>query len=353
MRTNRDTIINVVLWVLLSFVIYLLFESTQDVEVSPAVDALVWGFTGWLIVSGAQRLLMRGTHRHRDMRRNVRSLALRMLTLSPLAAVLWGLSQGVILSVIAGNAGIRQTSTSFAEVFEVVAIHAFAVVALLALPLSLTLQRTSFELREQQLIAENALQAARLDLLRSQLDPHFLFNVLNSIVELVHEDADRADNMICQLSGLLRGSLTLHASFVTFSQELAWVSTYLELQKTRFEGKLDVQVNVENIALDISVPPFILQPLLENAIKYSARCEAPVKISLDIHSDNDAVNIVIRNPLPHLVEHVQAAKGFGVGLSNVQQRLSLLYGDRAKLSLIRREISAEVILRLPRLEQTS
>ena len=122
-------------------------------------------------------------------------------------------------------------------------------------------------LRESQL--ETHLVEAQLQALQRQLQPHFLFNTLNTISALMHRDVDAADNMIAKLSDLLRISLhNVGVQEVTLKQELDFLSKYLEIEQTRFRDRLTVVFDVQPDTLDALVPNLVLQPLVENSIKH-------------------------------------------------------------------------------------
>jgi hypothetical protein len=124
------------------------------------------------------------------------------------------------------------------------------------------------ELARRSAALEAKLTRSKLDTLRSQLRPHFLFNTLNAISVFVTEDADKAREMLLRLSALLRRSLDEEAHEVTLRQELAFVNDYLEIQRGRFGDQLTVRLGIDPVVLGARVPVFLLQPLLENAIEH-------------------------------------------------------------------------------------
>ena len=115
---------------------------------------------------------------------------------------------------------------------------------------------------------ETELTQSKLDTLRSQLRPHFLFNTLNAVSVLVTEDADKAQQMLLRLSTLLRRSLDERAQEVPLRQELAFANDYLDIQRGRFGDQLAVHLAIDPAVLNACVPVFLLQPLLENAIEH-------------------------------------------------------------------------------------
>ena len=174
------------------------------------------------------------------------------------------------------------------------------------------------------------LSEVKLESLRSQLRPHFLFNTLNAISVLVHEDAQVAQRMILRLSTLLRRSLDEDAHQVALRQELAFVNDYLDIQRARFGDRLNVELAIAPDALAALVPVFLLQPLLENAIEYGKSDDARTAVSLTATRENGDLRIVLADDGPGLAP---GSAREGVGLGNTRARLQHLYGARATVAL--------------------
>jgi two-component system, LytTR family, sensor histidine kinase AlgZ len=177
-----------------------------------------------------------------------------------------------------------------------------------------------------------ALQLAELRLLKSQLNPHFLFNALNTVRSLVADSPSRAQSAVTRLANTLRYTLSSRQDeLVTFAQELAIVTDYLELESMRFEGRLRVETDVAADAASVYIPVMLLQTLVENAIKHGI-AELPsgglVRISAVL--ENAMLTVEIENPRPPAPI---PATGEGVGLRNARDRLRLLFGTRAALDL--------------------
>lgn len=188
-----------------------------------------------------------------------------------------------------------------------------------------TLQEQS-EIRYRETAAEQMLKDAELYKLRHQLQPHFLFNSLNSISALTVIDAEKARAMIQQLSEFLRGTLKRdEVQFTSLREELEHLQLYLDIEKVRFGHRLAVNVNYTTEAADKKLPALLLQPVVENAIKfglYNTLGETAVIISA-IVADSSLV-ISISNPYDE--EDVEAATGTGFGLESIRRRLYLLFG---------------------------
>jgi two-component system, LytTR family, sensor kinase len=188
------------------------------------------------------------------------------------------------------------------------------------------------ERREAEL--ESRLTRARLQALRMQLNPHFLFNTLNSIASLVHEQP-KAEEMIEALSDLLR--LTLSASDrqeVTLREELRFLDRYLLIEQTRFGDRLRVEKQIEPAALDTIVPILILQPLVENAVKHGIEAQiAPGLIQIAAEHVNEGLRLTISDNGRGLGADAEGKLRVGVGLSNTRSRLKELYGGCGSLEL--------------------
>jgi two-component system, LytTR family, sensor kinase len=181
---------------------------------------------------------------------------------------------------------------------------------------------------------EAQLADTRLQLLNMQLQPHFLFNTLNTIAEMVHEDPDKADAMIGGLSDLLRRTLDLGSlQAIALAEEIDLVSRYLDIQRTRFGDRLRVRIDVDPAAQDARVPPLLLQPIVENAIRHglAARLDAG-RIEIDAHVAGDTLRLVVTDDGSGDAGEVIAGPE-RLGLGNTRARLEALYGGRARLEL--------------------
>lgn len=171
---------------------------------------------------------------------------------------------------------------------------------------------------------QTMLVQARLDALSAQLNPHFLFNALNSIAEMVHRDAEAADRMLVSLGELLRASLEhREAQWVTVREELGLLGHYLDIERHRLGDRLHVEWNVDPDAERVPMPPLLLQPLAENAILHAlSRRAVRGVLSIDVRIDGDALNVDISDDggqEPSEPRH-------GQGLANIRNRLRYAYG---------------------------
>src|SRR5580692_981326 len=208
----------------------------------------------------------------------------------------------------------------------------------------------SREERERLLRAESEVREARLLALRYQLNPHFLFNSLNAVSTLVLDgNALAATRMLAQIGDLLRTSLDSEVTAeVTLSQELAFTEGYLAIEQTRLGERLRIDIAVPLETRDALVPNMLLQPLVENAVRYGV---APLIeggwIAIKTALDADRLRIVIGNS-GRRGEREQKKNGNGIGLGNTEERLKTLYGTNFEFSLGWPEAGGcEVVLELP------
>lgn len=194
-------------------------------------------------------------------------------------------------------------------------------------------QQEAVRLQAETAQLQAQLAEARLSALRSQIDPHFLFNTLNAVSALVERDPRGVRRMIARLSELLRHSLDgAGEPEVTLRQELEFADRYLEIMRIRFQGSLEVEQRVDEGMMDAMVPSLVLQPLVENAVKHGVgRLRGVGRIEIEARRDGDRVVLTVRDNGPGMEGDAPAREG--VGLRNTRERLAQLYGDDAKLTL--------------------
>ncbi len=188
------------------------------------------------------------------------------------------------------------------------------------------------ELRNSQL--ETRLAQAQLQVLKMQIQPHFLFNTLHAISTLMHKDVESADRMMAQLSDLLR--LTLESDGVqevSLKQEMEFLEGYLAIEKTRFQKRLTIETKIAPETLDALVPNLILQPLVENAVRHGIEPRsAPGKIEILTKRENGMLQVKISDDGPGL-KNKQTKFKEGIGLTNTRARLQQLYGENFQFEL--------------------
>jgi two-component system LytT family sensor kinase len=203
-------------------------------------------------------------------------------------------------------------------------------------------------LREAELSAQ--LSRARLDALRSQLHPHFLFNTLHAISAFVAREPDKAETMLAELADLLR--ITLDASdepTTTLAQEVTFIERYLSIQKTRLGDRLVASVDVPQELGRVEVPIMLLQPIVENAVEHGvAGRRRPGTVRVSAARDSGRLLIEVRDDGPGLGREALGPDGWRVGLTNTRERLARLYGSDQDLSVENGEAGGVVVrVRLP------
>ena len=191
--------------------------------------------------------------------------------------------------------------------------------------------RIEHRLEEQ----ERLLLAAKIESLKSQINPHFLFNTLTSIASLIRSQPETARMLIIRLSALLRRLLRSHEHFVTLREELESVDEYLDIEVVRFGSKLKVSKEIDPATLALIVPSMILQPLVENSIKHGlSRKVGPGSIMIRSHRENGRAVIEIEDDgMGFLPDRLEQPMSSGIGLSNVRERLRVIYGAAYQLKL--------------------
>ena len=182
---------------------------------------------------------------------------------------------------------------------------------------------------------QSQLAHAQLTALKMQLDPHFLFNTLHAVSSLMHEDASAACKTVEQLSDLLRLSFESgNEQEVTLRREMEFLQGYLEIQKTRLRDRLNVHLHLDPAALEALVPNMILQPLVENAVKYGiASRQTPGNIEIRAEDLGSVLCLAITDDGPGMSQERIDQPGKGLGIANTRARLQQLYGTTHRFSL--------------------
>jgi LytS/YehU family sensor histidine kinase len=222
--------------------------------------------------------------------------------------------------------------------------------------LSLHLELAELD-RRAQLAAD-----ARLDALRAQINPHFLFNTLNTIASKARTEPEEARQLLLRLSDFFRYSIRQDGHFADFAQEYFFVRTYVTLEQARFGERLSVRYDLDPQVLGVQVPVLVIQPLVENAIKHGLACKAEggtVTLRARVDPLERAVDIQVRDNGVGMNDEAVAAllastsngqkpPGGGIGLGNIHDRLTALFADRCRLDVRSKPGAGTVVdLRLP------
>jgi two-component system, LytTR family, sensor kinase len=197
------------------------------------------------------------------------------------------------------------------------------------------------EIEKRKSEAEKLSKEAELFRLRQQLQPHFLFNSLNSINALIGSQPQKARNMIQQLSDFLRGTIKKEDNqWTSLEEELQHLQLYLEIEKVRFGHRLSTAITNETNATKLHLPAMLLQPVVENAIKFGLY-DTTGEITISIEASKEDGNLVLQVKNPFDPETASPRKGTGFGLSSVQRRLYLLF---ARNDLLQTQVKEELFI---------
>jgi two-component system, LytTR family, sensor kinase len=306
---------------------------------------LPWALATPLIVHLARRYpIIRGT--------TVRTLLVHLAAFATISAVAEAWS--AVLQVLFNPWGNRRPPT-FWDTWSITLLYQ-VLLFLIAYALVLTItylvdsrENVARQMTETARLNEE-LSKAQLAALRRQMDPHFMFNTLNSIAGLVRDNRnDAAVSMIVGLSEFLRrASEDSHRSQVTLAEEVEYLQRYIDIQKVRFGERLRVSVDIPADLLDVQVPNLLLQPLVENAIKHGVgKRVVGGTVRVTGARRDGSLYLTVYNDGPNFPKDWRT-KGAGVGLANLRTRLQILHGDASELQMRRADADGvEVVVTLP------
>jgi two-component system, LytTR family, sensor kinase len=312
-------------------------------------DTLTWQRTLLLSVYAGMGLILTHFYRLKVKKKDWRSLPLKKII--PLI---------LIASLVIGSVmyGVYFTINNIFEIFEptrsiagsliIGILNSASIVFLWSLIyFSVHLFENYKRAEIESYIWEAAVKDFELKTLKSQLNPHFMFNAMNSIRALIEEDPESAKSALTRLSSILRYSLKIERSeTVPLEEEIQTVKDYLALEEIRFEERLKYQLNIDPKSLKIEIPPMMIQTLVENGIKHgiSKRTEGG-KIIVETFLNGSKVFISISNTGHLNEEALKLSQGFGV--SNTKHRLNLIYGEESSFKLFNKNsdlVSAEIVI---------
>lgn len=204
---------------------------------------------------------------------------------------------------------------------------------------------------------ELVLNQSQLKALSNQLNPHFLYNTLDSLYWMAEiNNQPEMAALIKSLSSLLRSSLNKAGPLITVKEQLDLLNDYLYIQKIRFKERLDYQIEVDHQLYDAEIPRFTLQPLIENSIKYTLESnnnQCLVEVSIKREPEDNSLVICIRDNGPGLNTSDREPQGTGIGIANLKQRISLLYGEKGTLETVTNNLGGtDVVIYLPDLSDS-
>jgi two-component system LytT family sensor kinase len=197
----------------------------------------------------------------------------------------------------------------------------------------------------------NLLKESELQLLRTQINPHFLFNSLNSLNSLIYSDSEKASKMLVELSDFMRYSInSSKQQFVSVREELTYTEKYVNIEKNRFGDKLNVDISVCELCYEAMMPAMLIQPLMENAVKHGLYgCIDGVNINLDISikEQQNAEKLLIVSMSNNFESDNTSPKGTKTGLLNIQSRLKNLYGSPNLIKISNENNIFDVTISIP------
>lgn len=340
---NRLEIIYILLWVALSAIHFSLLYMGYGLPLQIALaDSLVFNVLYALIGSGLWFMV-----RYSDLRsRTIRELAFYHLSGATVAILVWMLSGYLLLNAFFARDDFYQTFLKTTLSIRVISGIMFYTLLVTGYYLIINFRELKDKIRRESQLT-NLLKEAELNLLRSQIRPHFLFNSLNSISALTMTNPEKAQEMVIKLSELMRYSLNLPDTMVSsLEKELYHVELYLDIEKVRFGDRLVFIKNVPPEALDWTIPVMMLQPLLENSVKYGVYESAEsTAIKLDVHIEGDVLEVKVGNSYD---PEATGKKGTGTGLKNIRARLLNIYGTSSLLKYEQSGNYFEVTIRIPK-----
>lgn len=294
-----------------------------------------WNRTLFFVAEALLFLLI--THRFRFILKNKRWINLGIPKLFPrvlLASAIMGLLiyfLRIPISLITGRRSVLEATFDLEQIIGLSAVY----MIFFFLWSVFYFTYHYLEQYNKSLKYEASMIEIELNNLKSQLNPHFIFNALNSIRALVDENPGKSKQAINQLSNILRNSLTFEKKGLTrFDDELKIVKDYLSLENVRFEERLKADIQIDPASSKFLVPPFMIQTLVENGIKHGiSRLTKGGIIQLKTVVENNRLKIQIRNS-GQLITPSRRGKATGLGLKNTRQRLKLLYGDDASFRIV-------------------
>lgn len=338
-----------VFWVvLLWWTAYALIFATQVVWMGEQQgrpiswkEALQFSFGGWMTWVPLSLALYWLVKRHPIERgRSLRSISILMA--SALAVVLLRAAYVHLTNPVFAWYG-DQPLPGFGSVLTTAFINGFMLAWLvIGIAHAMVFYQRSHERGQKVAELETSLTRTQLEALRAQLNPHFLFNALNSVAEMVHRDAELADRMLVSLAALLRDSLSPEQDQLRpLREELVLVEHYLMIEKIRLSERLQVVWDIRPDCLEVPIPALILQPLVENAIVHGiARRRSPGILRVRGRFRDDRLSLEVENSI---APGNTIASGTGIGLQSTRSRLQLLYGEHACLVLQRTEAGDHLV----------
>lgn len=322
-----------------SLLIHFVYGGKADMAVSDGfISMIIYGLLG-LAIWFPVRFLIRDDNQ-------LYSSVINVLLTGSLTIIFWLLVPRLIVRMLVSEKIDYDIFWHSSLVFRATAGILVFFMIVLVYYLFLSATRLA-EKAKRQAQLETQVREGELKMLRSQINPHFLFNSLNSVSSLTVTDPLKAREMIVKLSDFMRYSLSSrNEQPVTLQTEMESLRLYLQIEKVRFGDRLVIEEEIEEECLQALMPGMLLQPLYENAVKHGVyESTEEVVIRTSVKKENDMVVISVSNNVD--TDAVVTKKGAGIGLKNVSSRLELFFGDTGQLNINRTDNSFNVTVRFP------
>jgi LytS/YehU family sensor histidine kinase len=325
-------------------IIYIALYYRENIGSFRSMIAILLTYITGFIVSLFLRLFYR---KIRYQSQSISKLSVIVVISSVISAILW-FWLDVLLSLPINKTGWYEEYITLQRILSEIFWHSFIMGTWSALYFVIKLWM-EWNLQKDRAERANALaQSAQLQMLRYQLNPHFLFNALNSIRALVDEDKKNAKSMITELSEFLRYSLiSKNYSNVPLQQELKAIRHYFRIEKKRYEEKLEVNFDIDPVAEEYPVLSFLIHPLVENAVKFGMQTSTmPLKINVIARVIENKLKLEVSNSGKWIESLEQNKNGTGTGLKNIRQRLENAFPQKHSFEIIKDNENVRVLLEI-------
>ncbi len=317
---NKLLFAGIIFWTIISIVYSAMLTSVLKNFKLPPIKIVIDAAINNILLTGCCLLIINNMRFYLPRREKY----WYVITISfALSCICYFVSKGILLLIFKDDDLYWQSFNQSAEIRFGILFLLISCMSLMSL--LLFTQEEEQTVNERKTDMEKLSREAELFKLRQQLQPHFLFNSLNSISALTGTQPEKARHMIQQLSDFLRGTLKKDdQQWNTLEEEIQYLKLYLDIEKVRFGHRLKTEITYDDEMLQYKLPSLLLQPVVENAIKFGLYdTTGDVLITLDASFENNYLKIFLQNPFDP--ETSQPLKGTGFGLSSVQRRLFLLF----------------------------
>lgn len=322
-------------WSLYGVIYYLIYYSHRDLDLANTFGFAVTYMVAFLLTIIIRKIYQRVDYQHRS----ILNVSVIVILTSIIFAVIWLYLDRLVSYPIYGVEKFQKALDKLTTRNNISQIYwnSFILFTWSTLYFLINFWRQWNEHLVRTEKAELLAHSAQLQMLRYQLNPHFLFNSLNSIRALILEDQSKARDMVSELAELLRYSLVgKNNGDVPFSEEITAIKHYFSIEQKRYEENLQVSFDIDPLAEEYPIPSFLVHPLVENAVKYGMKTSSmPLKIELQAKVKDNELSIYVRNTgqwLSDESDHSTRPAGTGTGLKNVKERLENRFPDRYRLT---------------------